>query len=163
MDRNWLARIQRAGWAILRVSEKEVVASCPAHGCGMKAKLREGGAIPWVDPDGRRNRSDIPIGTEDAGRQLLRWRREELGLAMDEVEDLVGLTPGHINKLEKDEPDRGLRLQMFLEIAEALGYEVVIRPAELPSKTLTYLTQTRHLYEKRRRRFARERERRART
>lgn len=160
MDRKWLERIQKAGWYLLRVSEKEVVASCPAHGCGMKAKLREGGPIPWVDPDGRRNRLDMEVASEDSGRKMLRFRREELGLAMDELEDLVGLTPGHVNKLEKDNPDRGMSLQMFIDLSEALGFEVVVRPREMPLKTLSYLAGTRHLYEKRRRRFARERARR---
>lgn len=143
MNTNFLKAIQRAGWSLVSVTDDAAVAKCPAHGCGLRAKLAEGTHVPQVDANLHRSRLDMPVSGFDQLRLLLRDRREELGLSIHEVEEVAGIAVDFLAKFEKDDPSKLPNFQTAVEWMQALGYEVILRPTEMTPYALRTICDTR--------------------
>lgn len=150
IDPPFIKAVQKAGWLIKEVDADRVVGSCPHAGCGMSVDLKPGRAIPATCGH-RSDAGERTIGSYTAARDALRWRRESLCLTIKEVEEVAGVTVDHLAKAEKDDPDRVISTQIFIEWAKSLGYDVVLRPTEIPPMTARYIADTRHRMEARRR------------
>lgn len=142
MKKEFLDTVQAAGWHILKAEESHVVGGCRAMGCKMRANLRQGCAIPQVVAPVS-HPHDIPIRTYDDVRRVLRQRRNELALAISEVEGAAGMATDHLAKAEKDMSVRIPNIQIVMEWAESLGMEFILRPSSLPPITLRTIEQTR--------------------
>lgn len=160
MDPKFLKEVEQNGWRIEKVTDQFVIGRCPSVGCALRAKLDKNASIPPVDPGARRNRTDITIDGYDALRVALRSRREEICLTIKELEEIAGAATDHLAKAEKDQPTRIPNAMLLLEWIQALGYEVVLRPGELPAYTRRVICDTRNKYASRTRRFSLEQRRR---
>jgi len=161
MDPKFLREVQDAGWHIEQAGERQVVARCPAEGCGMRALLTSGAAVPEVDPDWTRNGVDLPLAGYEDFRRAIRERREKLGLTLNEVEEVVGVANYYFAKAEKDEPSKIPNLATAIAWAQALGYEIVLRPGQINDRlALRTLCESRSMVALRRSRTEKLRERR---
>ncbi|MBT9385492.1 helix-turn-helix domain-containing protein [Pseudooceanicola sp. CBS1P-1] len=158
MDQKFLKLAQEQGWVIEAVEEGSCIVRCPEAGCGMRARIRSSGSVPPRIND--RVQMDFRATTFDAARRFLRERREDLRLNIAEVEDAAGLTKDHLAKIERDDSDKVPNLETFVIWANTLGFDVVLRPAELPPVTMRMICDTRSLTGRRGRRFQNERDRR---
>lgn len=140
-----ILRAQNRGWMVEAVDEDRIVGRCPAHGCGLKAVLKAGSKIPQCDPDLRRDPTMLPIGIYDDLRLILKERREGLNLSMGDIEFASGLADGHVNKMESPNPARIPQIDTVLLWLQSLGYELVVRPTELPPATASILEGTRDM------------------
>jgi len=156
MDLKFLKEVQSLGWHINGVLGDEVRVSCPAVGCGMKAKLKQGSSIPFADPGSRRNRLDVPLQSYDDLRRALRGRREDLALTILEVEEIGGIATDHLAKFEKDAHTKMPNAQTLIEWVQALGYELVLRPADLTPFAMRVVCDTRDKVASRSKRFTAE-------
>lgn len=138
-----LQKAQRAGWIIEGCDDDGMLCRCPSAGCGLRVKIKYGGPIQSCDPGLNRDPRSIQIGSYEDVRKILRDRREDLLLTIMEVEDIAGLTHGHLMKAEKENPTRTPGLDIIAEWAAALGYEVVLRPTQLPKLSLRIIDETR--------------------
>lgn len=120
--------VQDSGWHLERCGKSDVIGRCPAEGCGMRAQLKLGEPVPQVDPDWRRSGLDRAIEDYEDAADILRYRREELGLRIHEVEDMVGVATDYFAKAEKRNPTKIPNTATFIAWANALGYDVVLRP-----------------------------------
>lgn len=160
MDAKFLKDVEGAGWSIEAVDDDSVIGKCPSVGCQMRAKLDHGKRIPQVDPGCRRDILDRKVGSYDEVREILRERREGLGLTIREVEEIAGCAVDHMAKAEKDGPVKVPNVQLLVEWMQALGLELVVRPGELPAYTRRVIVETRDKLDSRRNRFRLEAERR---
>lgn len=160
MDPKFIKTVQDKGWRVDAVTESSVICKCPAAGCSLRAEIQENGHVPAVDPGQRRDMIDQPIASYDDIRRMLRSRREELRLAMSEVEDIAGFSSDHLAKIEKESIERQPNAQMLIEWANALGFEIVLRPAPLTPFAVRVICDTRSKIESRTRRFNVEKRRR---
>ncbi len=154
VDQAFLREVQRRGWQIESATPTGCIARCPTPGCGMRAKLVENTTIPprvvsSFDPL-------IPIRDWPHMREVMRDRRQELRLSIADLEHCAGLTADHIAKAETGA--RNVNLDTIIAWAGAEGYEIVLRPIELPAITLRVLAETRLRDASRGRRFDRERD-----
>lgn len=143
MDVPFLRKVQDAGWLIDRVDKNSVDAACPREGCSLRVKLRQGAAIPTACGGGASDERIIQ-NFEDA-RVVLLHRRQRLALSISDVEHIAGMTPDYLAKFGKENPSKIPNAQTFLEWAQALGMEVVFRPARLPMIGLRQVADTRAL------------------
>lgn len=155
MKPEFLKEVQRQGWAIEQVKEDRIIAKCPAAGCAVRATLKLDRTVPAVDPTTDRDRRDVVIDSFDALREVLRERRNDLALNIRETEEITGMAVDHLAKIEKPEPSRLPNFQIMLELAQALGYEMVLRPAPLPPFSVRVISDTRSKFETRQRRLTR--------
>lgn len=160
MDPKFLKDVENAGWSIEAVDQDSVVGKCPSVGCQLRAKLEQGRYIPRVDPSCRRSVLDHKVSSYDEVRELLRQRREGLGLTIREVEEIAGAAVDHLAKAEKDDPSKVPNVQLLIEWLQSLGLELVVRPGEMPAYTRRVIAETRDKLEARRRRFRLEAQRR---
>lgn len=155
-DPKFLKDVQDAGWLVKAVVEGSCVAKCPTSGCSMMALLAEGKHIPKRVVE-RGPSADMLVTGYDVGRQILRERRRELLLTIKEVEIASGIAEDHAAKFERDEWSRQPNAETFIEWAAALGFEVVLRPVELPPITLRMIAESRDRVPARTKRFDLER------
>ena len=145
-DTKFLKQVQQSGWQIDQVSEDACTVKCPTSGCSFRAKLKQGGFIP--NREVPRFTLDIPITDFDKARRALKDRREALALVIRDVEDIAGIATDHLAKFERENWYEGTRrmpnAQTFIEWAQALGYEMVLRPTELTPYALSVIAQTRN-------------------
>ena len=141
MDQKFLIKAQEAGWIVESVEEGSCIVKCPSAGCGMRARVKEKGDVP--PRINNRVRLDFVAASFDAVRLFLRGRREDLRLNIAEVEEAAGLTVDHLAKFERDNAGKIPNVEMFLLWANALGFEVVLRPTDLPRRTLREIVNTR--------------------
>ena len=157
-DLKFLKDVQNSGWSILAVTEGACIGRCPTSGCSMKALMTEGKPIPQrvvaYGPS-----LDMPVGGYDEAREVLKARREELLLTIQELEIVSGIAETHAAKFERAEWTRQPNTETFIEWAAALGYEVVLRPVDLPPITLRMISETRDRAAQRQKRFSLERQR----
>jgi len=156
-----LKKAQRAGWIIEGADDDGMLCRCPSAGCGLRVKIKYGGPIQSCDPGLNRDPRAVPIGSYDDVRRLLRERREDLLLTIPEVEEIAGVTKDHFAKAEKENPTRTPGVDIIAEWAAALGYEIVMRPAQLSPLSLRLIDETRRyrprrLQERARRRRSRQ-------
>lgn len=150
-DMAFLREVQARGWTVEAAKDGECIVSCASFGCGVRLKLRKGGAIP--------QRADSPwrpgltIASYDDLLDVLILRRKTLRLSIEEVEDVAGLTQDHISKFERR--GRVPNAETLLIWLQSLGYEMILRPCPLPAPTLRAIATTRAREESRSRRFAR--------
>lgn len=159
VDTEFLRRVQNAGWHIETVTTEAVTAKCPSNGCALRAQLRPELTIPSCDT--ARDRKERVIGQYDDLRRILRSRREKLGLSIRDIEEIAGATGDHIAKAEKDDPSRIPNGQIMIEWANALGFDVVLRPKAITPYGLRVICETRSKLDARQKRFAVEAARRA--
>lgn len=143
MDTKFVKDVQMAGWSIQAVSDDAVIAKCPSAGCNLHAQLKLGAAIPAVDPGCRRDPIDAKVGTYDDIRLALRKRRENLLLTIRELEEVAGLEPDLLAKVERDGTKKIPNVQTLLDWAGALGFEIVLRPAPMTPLALRTIVETR--------------------
>lgn len=160
MDAKFLKQCEDAGWHIEAAGDDFVIGKCPSVGCGLRAKLEQGKAVPCADPGRRRDILDQKAEFYDDARMILRARREGLGLTIREVEEIAGAGVDHLAKAEKDDPTKIPNAQLLIEWAQALGFEVVLRPTELPAYTRRVICDTRDRLDARTKRFRLEAQRR---
>lgn len=158
MHIEFLKQIQAAGWRLISADSDGATVKCPSHGCGLRARLAPGSSVPTVCQNV--DATAIPVTSYTEIRDVLREAREGYGLTIREVEEIAGVPVDHMAKAEKSDPTRTPNIQMFLEWAQALGFEVVLRPAPLGNYALRVISQTREKQPARKKRFALERKRR---
>lgn len=147
MDPKKLREIQNCGWEIASVKEDACFVRCPSRGCGMMAKINEGAKVPQrVRPSAT---GEHVLGQYSDIRDALRARRKDLRLTSVEVEEVAGLTSGHVAKAEQENPHRHITLPILISWANALGYNVALVPADLPPVTLRMISDTRKIEEAR--------------
>lgn len=131
VDRKFLRDVQDEGWHVEQVGTEEVIARCPREGCGMRAKLSSAAPVPSIDHDwtGRGYFDQVSFYAE--WQNVLRGRREELGLTLHELEDVLGVATDYLAKAEKPSPAKIPNLQTALDWASALGLRVVIVPGPI--------------------------------
>lgn len=162
VDIEFLKAVQRAGWHIVTADETRCVATCPEAGCGARVMLRPGQRIPQraIKPP-----NDHKFTGFDDARRFLRDRRESLCLTIRELEETAGMSVDFLAKFERDDWDktgtiRQPNVSTFAEWAQALGYELVLRPTSLPPIVLRAVADTRKRTHARISRHRTERERR---
>lgn len=160
MEPKFVREVQKAGWHVESVTSDDVVARCPSVGCGLRAKLAQSSKIPVVDPACRRSAVDLPVHDFDDIRKALRTRREELALTIREVEEIGGITVDYLAKFEKDEPSKYPNAMLLIEWAQTLGYEFVLRPADMTPYAIRTICDTRDKEASRQKRFTVEKRRR---
>ncbi len=160
-DPKFLKDVQSAGWSVQSVTEGGCVAQCPTSGCSMRAMISAGKQIPKRQVD-QGPSQDIEIGGYDEARRILREKRRGLALTIGEMEIVSGIACDHAAKFERDDYSKPPHVQTFIEWAASLGYEVVLRPTDLPPITLRMISETRDRVAARQRRFELERQRDAR-
>lgn len=157
MNIDWLKMIQRNGWRIETASKDDCTALCPTPGCKMRVRFKDGGNIPVRDVP--LHSLDKAATSFDDAREILKERRQELGLTIAEVEHIAGIASDHLAKFERTDWSRPPGIGIFLEWCQALGIDVILRPSDLPPVTLRWIAETRSKADARRRRFAIERAR----
>lgn len=142
MDQKFLRDVQAAGWQIQEVQTDAAIAACPRPGCTLQVALRFGSKIPAAC-DATSGLPEIVVRTFEDFRVPVRERRERLGLTIRELEEVAGTATDHLAKAEKDNPARVPNIQLVLEWAASIGYEVILRPAPMPAMALRYLADSR--------------------
>ena len=162
VNQDFLRALQSAGWLIKAVDEDKATVSCPRSGCGLNLTYRPGRKIhqscakePTI--------AECPVRGFDDARVFLRQRREDLALSIKDVEEVAGMAVDHLAKFEKDDSVRIPNAQIFFEWVQALGYQVVLKPAELPVYALRIVAESRDKVAMRKRHFRIRKERRARS
>lgn len=143
MDTKFVKDVQAAGWSIEAVTKDTVIAKCPSAGCNLYAELKQGGVVPAVDPGARRDPIDQQVATYDTIRKMLRQRRESLLLTIRELEEVAGLEPDLLAKVERDGTKKIPNVQTMLDWAGALGFELVLRPVPMTALALRTIVETR--------------------
>ena len=149
MTPEFLRQVQRNGYRIEAVTEEGCIARCPAEGCGLRLNIRENGFLPRRPGQDTRP-EDRPIPAFRALQAVLKARREELTLTIGETEDMAGFAQHHLSKAEADKVQRIPNFDFLIDWCEALGFEFVLRPKQMPPLSLRYLAETRHMHEARR-------------
>jgi transcriptional regulator with XRE-family HTH domain len=140
---SFMAAVQREGWQIKAADGEKVYAACPREGCGLILALKSGQRIPPAC-SGQSALAEFVVDQWNDGRLFLRERRQSLHLSITDVEDISGIARDHMAKFEKDNPSKIPNVEAFLLQAQALGYDVVLRPSELPRKALAIIAETRY-------------------
>lgn len=140
MDTKFLQRVQAAGWIIRHADMSGGVVYVSPPGYDLVVKLSAGAKIPVI--------SDLPasparLETFDDLRQIWRQRRQELGLTHEDVEHIVGCTPSHYAKVERDtwnsadvKTRRMPNAQFAMDISAGLGLPLFVDRGQLPPVTL---------------------------
>lgn len=153
-----LRKVQQHGWDIEAVERDTCVVKCPTQGCKMRARFDLSGNIPQRDVEAFS--WDQTARSFDDARLILRERRQELGLTIAEIEHISGIAGDHLAKFERVEWQRFPRLpniSTFIDWANSIGIDVVLRMGELPPVTLRWIADTRDKNDARQRRFQIER------
>ena len=161
MDAKFVKDVQAKGWSVQSVSTDAVVAKCPSAGCNLYAELRYNGFVPTIDPGCRRDPMDIQVATYDDIRRQLRAARESLLLTIREVEEIAGLEPDLLAKVERDGTKKIPNVQTLSDWAGSLGFEIVLRPIPLTAYALRTIIETRDKMAARSKRMTLENRRRA--
>ena len=143
MDTKFVKDVQAAGWSIEAVTTDSVIAKCPSAGCNLYAELNQGGVVPTVDPGARRDPIDCQVATYDTIRKMLRHRRESLLLTIRELEEVAGLEPDLLAKVERDGTKKIPNVQTLLDWVGALGFELVLRAVPMTALALRTIVETR--------------------
>ena len=146
VDLKFLRAVQRAGWQVQGADEGRCIARCPSPGCGVKVALTPGRSVPARSAPSFSVEKHV-TGFEDA-RSFLKERRLDLLFTIQEVEEIAGMTVDFLAKFEREDwatagTVRQPNVQTFVEWAQALGYNVVLVPGELPPYALRMIEQTR--------------------
>jgi transcriptional regulator with XRE-family HTH domain len=147
--------VQGAGWNIIAADVESVWVGCPRGGCNLRLRIKAGSSIPTVC----RAKAPLPEivvnSYLDDARPAMRDRRAELGLTIRDVEDISGIAPDHLAKMEKDDPSRIPNILTFVDQVKSLGYDLVLRPSEsgLPPVTIGRIIETRPIQERRKKMF----------
>jgi transcriptional regulator with XRE-family HTH domain len=142
VDTSFLRNVQNAGWIIQFVDDDKVLAKCPRAGCSLKAVLKDGDNVPETCAVGP-SLTEITIGCYDDARKFLRQRRDDLVLSIKDVEEVAGMTVDMLAKVEKDNPSKIPNFIFVLEWAQSLGYDLVLRPGNLPNYALRTIAESR--------------------
>ena len=160
MEPKFLKDVQAAGWHVEAVTTDAVIGKCPSVGCNLRAKLQHGAYIPQVDPGCRRDLIDQRVESYEDIQAILKARREGLSLSIREVEEIAGIATDHIAKMEKVNPTKLPNAEALIEWAQALGFELVFRPAPMTSYAIRTICETRDKTASRQKRFKVEQRRR---
>lgn len=160
IDMNFIRLLQSRGWQVVEVGEDSCRVRCRATGCGLMAVLKSSGHVPQVDPQKNRNVLDIDVRNYDDLLNALRQRRQDLKLSIREIEAACGLADDHLAKIEKPGSVKIPNAQIAIDLCNTLGFDVVLRPSDLPRPTIQKILETRELIESRARRNEQENDRR---
>lgn len=149
IDVKFLGQVQDAGWHITGADQECVLGSCRRAGCGLKTTFRPGNRIPKVATRESEMEEHIIRGFGDVAK-LSRDRRHELAWSIAETEEVAGMTPDYLAKMEKDNPSKIPNVNTFVDLMNAEGYEVFVRKAKMPPIALRAIVETRHRVEARR-------------
>jgi hypothetical protein len=153
IDPEFLAAIQKAGWRIVHVDATAAFCACRREGCGLTVKLQQGSSFPDTSRPGPDLAEQI-VGSFDDARRFLRQKREHLALTIPDVEAGAGIATDFLAKFEKDDPVKIPNAQTFIEWASSLGFQVVLRPGDIPRNMLRLIADTRDGVKRRRQRTA---------
>ena len=142
IDPKFLKDAQAAGWIIHSADKDKLMAMCPKAGCGLTLWLKPGRPIPDACKRGPEIREHVVEGFESA-RKFLRARRDDLALTIKEVEEACGIPNDFAAKFEKDNPSKIPNAETFIEWAQGMGYEVVLRYKGMPPLMLRYIADSR--------------------
>lgn len=148
MNPDFLKSVQRCGWQVQSADESGCIARCPTPGCGVRVALKSSSSIPKRAVEGWT--IEKVVDSLDTGRRFLKERREDLCLTIAEVEEIAGMATDHLAKFERENwatagTVRSLNFETFKNLAEALGYRVVLVPGLLPPLALRIISETRHM------------------
>lgn len=158
MDADFLKRLQAAGWHVESVTDEKVVARCRSPGCQLRMKMTE--RSPLFQSHAPGYGLDYEVNEYEQVRELLRQRREQLGLTIADVEEICGLADGHLAKAEKDGPTRIPRFDVLATWAAGLGFSFVLRPIPLTPYANRIICESRDKLAARTQRFSVEQRRR---
>lgn len=161
MDAKFLKDVQSKGWAVQAVNPDGVIVKCPSAGCNLFAELKYDAHVPAVDPGRRRDATDVQVATYEDIRLQLRAARESLLLTIKEVEEIAGIEPDLLAKVERNGTKKIPNVQTLSDWAGALGYEIVLRPVPLTNYALRTIIETRDKSASRTKRMTLESRRRA--
>lgn len=147
----FIREVQAAGWDIVAADTESVWAGCPRGGCNLRLRIKAGSSIPSVCRSTPLLPEIVVKSHVNDARPALRDRRVELGLSIKDVEDCSGIAADHLAKMEKDDPSKLPNILTFVDLANSLGYDVVLRPsaAGLPPITIGRIIETRPIQERR--------------
>lgn len=140
IDHEFLRKVADAGWIMLAVDNEAVLCGCPRDGCSLKVRLAPDRPVPKTCKRGPDLVEKTVKGFDD-GRLFLRERREALCLTIEDVETIAGLSGSHVAKMEKDDPAKIPNIETFILWANALGYDLILRPGELSPYALRVLAK----------------------
>lgn len=143
-----LEDVQRKGWQIGAVQEDCVLALCKRPGCGVKLMIQPGTPVPNVEAPSAYVREFVMKSFHHM-RKLLRQRREELNLTIQDVEEIAGFATAHLAKFERDGVKIAPNMTTVLTWCDVLGFEVILRPKQMPPQTLGVIAETRWLVRRR--------------
>lgn len=141
IDPEFMRQVQAAGWTISYMGGDKLICECQRDGCALKVALSPAKPVPETNARGPKL-SEVSVASFEEARRFLRDRREALGLSMADVEDIAGLAGYHIGKMEKDGPSKIPNFETFLLWANALGYDIILRPGKLPPRALRIMAKT---------------------
>ncbi len=142
IDPDFLAAVQKAGWRIVAVEEGAAYCTCRRNGCGLTVRLEQGGSFPSTSRPNPDIAEQVVTSFDDA-RMFLRDKREKLGLSIADVEEGAGIAGSFLAKFEKDDPAKIPNTQTFIEWAVSLGFQIVLRPGDIPKNMLRIISSTR--------------------
>ena len=139
-DYKFLQRVQEAGWILRHVDAKAGRIYVSPPGYDLVVKLTPGGPIPQI---AEMPSQSGPLRLFDDLRMLWRRRRQELGLTHEDVEHIIGCTPTHYAKFERDtwnsssvSTRRMPNAQLALDICYGLGLPIYVDRGPLPAPTM---------------------------
>lgn len=147
----FLKSVESRGWMVETFDGKHCIARCKSPGCSLRIQMEVGKHVPIREVD-QSHLLDHVLHEYNDARKVLRDRREDLGISIAELEEVAGIAKDHLAKFEPDgyrKHNRVPNIEIFLWWANSLGYEVVLRPKELPPITCRAIAETRHLWKAR--------------
>ncbi len=135
----FIREMQRRQWVLWGSREGRHVFICRHDNCPSsvvvlddkmgKSALARPCKLPHTDPI-----ADQAVVNYHSLVEILRRRRQELGLSQDDVEYAAGLSIDHIGKAESGE--RSLTLPTFTAWANTLGFDFRLAPAPVPDQVI---------------------------
>jgi transcriptional regulator with XRE-family HTH domain len=135
--KRWIKEAEKAGWRVSGVHGPELRLSCSCYGCTGSLSVSIANAGPVPEPCQRphvKNYSRDTFAHYQSLVEELRRRRRALGLDQIDANAALGLSDGHLSKLESFA--RIASPPMLLLWAQGLGLSITTTPAPLPPATV---------------------------
>lgn len=140
MDRaDFILKAQEQGWVLFSATREVLSFHCTHPGCEHTivcfSSQIDAGKVPkpcdWPHDNGR---SRYHVTSYDEIVYQLRRARWRYGLSQADLGSVIGLTDGHINKLETG--DRLATWPILVPWIQSLGFDVILVPSGLPPQTV---------------------------
>lgn len=135
--KKWLHSIGQAGWVVIRNGGDRLHIRCGVQDCRNKRAIPIGAKVRPCEWDHSGRFRQLGVERYEDLSEILRARRMRLGLTQEEASAAAGLADGHVSKLEADV--RTSSLPTLILWANALGLDIRLVPAPIPSSTISIL------------------------